>query len=81
MDEHEDVASILSKIDLHKVRRGYAEVTVDEELRATMLVEEYDGPSGLLRKGAWFRAVAQVYGRRGNRHIWVKEVTEVLEHR
>ena len=64
-----------------KVHRGYAEVTVDEGERATLVVEEYDGPSGLLRKGARFRAVAEVYGRRGNRHIWVKEVVEVLERR
>ena len=39
--------------------------------------EDYDGPSGLLRKGARFRAVAEIYGREGNWHIWVKEVVEV----
>ena len=68
-------------VSVEKVRRGYAEVTVDEELRATMLAEEYDGPSGLLRKGSRFRAVAEVYGREGNWHVWVKEVVEVLERR
>jgi Fanconi anemia group M protein len=64
-----------------RVRRGYAEVVVDDKHQAVLYPEEYDGPRGLLKKGSRFEAISELYKESTGFNIWVKEVTRILNKR
>jgi hypothetical protein len=67
-------------IRVDRVKRGFAEVRVDDKHAAKLFWEEYDGPRSLWRRGTVFIAIADLYISSGEKHLWVKEVTEVLEY-
>jgi Fanconi anemia group M protein len=65
-------------IKVNKIYRGYASVTVDDDIEAVIYPEEYEGPRKLLKKGSKFNAIAEIYHHQGIRCIWVKEIIHVL---
>lgn len=66
------------QVRVDRLHRGYAEVTVDGEVKAKLAAEEYSGPRTLLKKGEKFTAIAELYGDPSNTHIWVKEIKRKL---
>ncbi|MHA1632108.1 MAG: helicase-related protein [Candidatus Freyarchaeota archaeon] len=67
------------EILVEKIYHGSAVVRVDDEWRARMTPEEYNGPRNLIKKNSHFRASAKLYRLNGTLCIRVKEVTEILD--
>ncbi len=66
-------------IQIEKIYRGRAVVRVNDEWRARLTPEEYNGPRQLIKKNSRFRAVADLYRLDGTLCISIKQVTKVLD--
>jgi len=66
------------KVTIEKIVPGSAVVLIDDQWRARLLPEDYEGPRNLIKKKSRFRASAHLYRVEGVLHIRVKDVTEIL---
>jgi Fanconi anemia group M protein len=66
------------EVTIEKIVPGSAVVLIDDQWRARLLPEDYDGPRNLIKKNSRFRASAHLYRVEGVLHIRVKDVTEIL---
>jgi len=66
------------KVTIEKIHPESAIVIIDDEWRARLIPEEYNGPRNIIKKNSSFRASAQLYRLDGTLNIRVKEVTEIL---
>ncbi len=66
------------EVTIEKILPGSALVLIDDQWRARLLPEDYDGPRNLIKKKSRFRASAQLYRVEGALYIRVKDVTEIL---
>ena len=64
--------------DVEKIYSGKAVVSVNDEWRARLTAEDYNGPRALIKKNSRFKAVADLYRAEGTLCIRIKEVTKVL---
>jgi len=67
------------EITVEKIYSGKAVVTVNDEWRARLTPEDYNGPRGLMKKNSRFMAVADLYRIDGTLCIRIDEVTKILE--
>jgi Fanconi anemia group M protein len=66
------------EVTIEKIVPGSAVVLIDNQLRARLLPEDYEGPRNLIKKNSRFRASANLYRVEGSLYIRVKDVTEIL---
>jgi Fanconi anemia group M protein len=66
------------EVTIEKIVPGSALVLIDNQLRARLLPEDYEGPRNLIKKNSRFRASANLYRVEGSLYIRVKDVTEIL---
>ena len=67
------------ELSIEKIYPGGAVLMVNDEWRARLTPEEYNGPKALIKKNSRFKATADLYRLDGTLCIRVKEVVEVLE--
>lgn len=67
------------KFVVEKVLSGKAIIRVDNDRRAILSVEDYEGPRHLIKKGRNFTGIAELYRENGNHMVWIKEVVKIEE--
>jgi len=67
------------EITVEKIYPGKAVVMVNDEWRARLAAEDYNGPRALIKKNSRFKAVADLYRAEGTLCIRIKEVAMVLK--
>jgi Fanconi anemia group M protein len=67
------------ELSIEKIYPGGAVLMVNDEWRARLTPEEYNGPKALIKKNSRFKATADLYRLDGTLCIRVKEVVEILE--
>jgi Fanconi anemia group M protein len=66
------------EVTIEKIVPGSAVVLIDDQWRARLLSEDYEGPRNLIKKKSRFRASAHLYRVEGALYIRVKDVKEIL---
>jgi hypothetical protein len=66
-------------ITVEKIIPNAAVVVVNDEWRARLTSEDYNGPRALIKKNARFRATADSYRIEGTLCIRINEVVEILD--
>lgn len=67
------------ELSIEKIYPGGAVLMVNDEWRARLTPEEYNGPKALIKRNSRFKATADLYRLDGTLCIRVKEVVEILE--
>ncbi|MEN3047855.1 MAG: hypothetical protein ABDH63_03630 [Candidatus Caldarchaeales archaeon] len=69
----------LCRIEVERVYKGFAVVKVNDRFRARLSSTDYNGPSGLIKRGSVFMARATVTRIDGRTGIVVHDVVQTLE--
>ncbi len=66
------------EIRIEKIYPNSAVVIVNEEWRARLEPQDYNGPRNLIKKNSRFKAIAELYRVNGTLHIRIKDVIKKL---
>jgi Fanconi anemia group M protein len=66
------------EIRIEKIYPNSAVVVVNEEWRARLEPQDYNGPRNLIKKNSRFKAIAELYKVNGTLHIRIKDVIQKL---
>jgi Fanconi anemia group M protein len=64
--------------EVEKVLAGRAVLVVDGKWRSVLVPQEYTGPRDLIKRGARFQAMAELYRYEGKLHARIHAVERVL---